>query len=36
MVYNLTSLETDFLNKNPNYKFHEAKASDATQLIITT
>lgn len=35
IVCDLTSLETDFLNKNPNYKFHEAKASDATQLIIT-
>jgi hypothetical protein len=36
-----TSISTDyiknqFLDKNPNYKFIEARASDAKQLIITT
>jgi hypothetical protein len=36
-----TSISIDYiktlvLNKNPNYRFIEAKASDTTQLIITT
>jgi hypothetical protein len=36
MSYDLELLEVNFLNKNANYKFLKAKASDTTQLIITT